>query len=91
MSDKPLIQQDLAEQLCGLIHKVDRPVAVQYLTALYKTLVREWYQIDAQRLNKYFMFLRKLHQNTFRWLSAVNWKAEDIEIVLNILKSGPLR
>jgi ribosomal RNA-processing protein 1 len=91
MSDKPLIQQDFADKLCSIIHGLQRPVAFQYLNALWKTLQRDWYQIDGIRLNKYYMFLRKLHQNTFMWLAKADWNIDDIKDIQKILKSGPLR
>lgn len=91
MSDKPLIQQDFAEKLCAIIHDLERPVVLHYLKALWKTLLRDWYQIDGIRLNKYYMFLRKLHQNTFMWLSKANWNSDDIKDIQNVLKLGPLR
>jgi ribosomal RNA-processing protein 1 len=49
MSDKPLIQQDLAEKLSVLIHDLDQDSAVAYVKAFWKIIIKEWYGIDRLR------------------------------------------
>lgn len=49
MSDKPLIQQELAEKLSKLIWDLKTDVAFGYLSAFWKIIVKEWYGIDRLR------------------------------------------
>jgi hypothetical protein len=49
MSDKPLIQQELAENLAAMIHAQSDDRAVQYLTGFWHTIGREWGGIDRLR------------------------------------------
>ncbi|KAJ3319055.1 Ribosomal RNA processing protein 1 B [Boothiomyces sp. JEL0866] len=90
MSDKPLIQQELAEKLSKLICDLKVEVAFGYLSAFWKIIVKEWYGIDRLRLDKYYMLLRKFHFYTFIWIANNKWSAEILDKVLEILQSGPL-
>jgi hypothetical protein len=53
MSDKTLIQQDLADKLTKILFKLKPNVAISYLGALWKILAREWYQIDRLRYKQF--------------------------------------
>lgn len=88
MSDKPLIQQELAEQLTGIISQLKDTVALSYINGFWKTMAIEWHGIDRLRLNKFYMLLRKMHSNTFTWLQAND--STMTEAVLKVYSSVPL-
>ena len=94
MSDKPLIQQHLAEELAQMLIALEDK-ALLYLKAFWKTIIREWYNIDrlrwmhSCRLDKYYMLLRKFHYYTFKWLAGRDF--QDLPELLSLLTHGPLR
>jgi ribosomal RNA-processing protein 1 len=49
MSDKPLVQQELAENLAAMIHAQSDDRAVQFLSGFWHTIGREWGGIDRLR------------------------------------------
>ena len=91
MSDKPLVQQDLASQLSSLLLTLPQKSCIAYLSAFWKIIGKEWYGIDRLRLDKYYMLLRQFHKHTFLWLESINWAEDALSSVMEILKEGPLR
>lgn len=56
MSDKPLIQEDLAENISSLVHSiVDRKLALKFVSIAMKTMARDWAGIDTWRMDKFMM------------------------------------
>lgn len=56
MSDKPLIQEDLAETISGLIHcVVDRKLGLKFISVALRTMARDWSGIDTWRMDKFLM------------------------------------
>ena len=56
MSDKPLIQEDLAETIASLIHSVeDRATGLMFFSISIRTLARDWAGIDTWRVDKFLM------------------------------------
>lgn len=56
MSDKPLIQEDLAETISGLVHSVvDRKLGLKFVEIALKTLAKSWSGIDNWRMDKFLM------------------------------------
>lgn len=59
-SDKPLVQQELAERIAGLQHSFKTPaIGYRFLSVFYEMLIREWHGIDRLRLDKYYNLLRQ--------------------------------
>lgn len=56
MSDKPLIQEDLAETISELVHSViDRKTGLKFITVALKTMANHWSGIDTWRMDKFLM------------------------------------
>ena len=56
MSDKPLIQEDLAETISGLVHSiVDRKTALKFISISLKVIAKDWSGIDTWRMDKFLM------------------------------------
>jgi ribosomal RNA-processing protein 1 len=64
MSDKPKVQEELAIKIASKVLDFGE----MYLLTFWDTLIREWYQIDRIRLNKYYMLIRKFHYFMFEWI-----------------------
>lgn len=58
MSDKMLIQEELAESLSKLVHCLNaKDTIVLYTSCALQTLATEWFGIDQYRLDKFSMVL----------------------------------
>jgi ribosomal RNA-processing protein 1 len=93
MSDKPLVQQALAEELAELLITISTTTAsLAFLRGFWETIVREWNGIDRLRIDKYYMLVRRFLNASFRLLMGSNWDAsacDEHNIILS-QKGGPL-
>ncbi|XP_011199133.2 ribosomal RNA processing protein 1 homolog [Bactrocera dorsalis] len=82
MSDKPLVQEDLAEQLGKLIECFDGDVAtsVNFFGAFMKTMCNEWFGIDQWRIDKFMMLVRRMLRYMFRVLRGAGWTKDSIKL-----------
>lgn len=65
MSDKPLVQEGLADGLSLLNHCFSDPlVSVKFFGAFLETMCLEWFGIDQWRIDK-FMMVRSVPPLTF--------------------------
>lgn len=56
MSDKPLVQEELSEDLGSLLHSFpDVKVGIQFFKNFLETMCLEWFGIDQWRLDKFMM------------------------------------
>ncbi|KAJ1340499.1 hypothetical protein BSLG_004885 [Batrachochytrium salamandrivorans] len=90
MSDKPLIQQGLAQNLASTITRLPASEAIRYIHAFWKTLIKEWYGIDRLRLDKFYLLCRQFHLWTFTLLIENDWDKDLLDKVFTILEQGPL-
>lgn len=74
MSDKPLVQEKLAEDLANLVHCFpDTAVAVQFFGCFMKSMGREWFGIDQWRMDKFMMLVRRMVRQVLFKLAANQW------------------
>ncbi|KAI5474876.1 hypothetical protein MNV49_002320 [Pseudohyphozyma bogoriensis] len=106
MSDKPLVQQALANSLALLTLDVrpkksaGRPQgrvarvrsALCYLRGFWDAVVREWSGLDRLRLDKFYMLIRRFVHVAFLLLAREGWDAKAVEEYNEILTGpgGPL-
>ena len=74
MSDKPKVQQELAQQLAEMVHVLQPAQALQFFKIFMITMQREWPGLDKWRLDKFFMLIRKFFSELFKYLEARAWK-----------------
>lgn len=81
MSDKPLVQEDLAEQLAQLIDSFGGNTAcsVAYFSAFMRTMCNEWFGIDQWRMDKFLMLVRRMLRYMLRLLKKSKWSPELIQ------------
>lgn len=89
-SDKPKVQTDLAQRMGGLVHAVPGSRATLFAKVFWATMMREWPGIDRLRLNKFYMLLRCMLENSVRQLRLANWPAGGAEAFAQMLWLGPL-
>uniref|UniRef100_A0A1A9X5H3 Ribosomal RNA processing protein 1 homolog n=1 Tax=Glossina brevipalpis TaxID=37001 RepID=A0A1A9X5H3_9MUSC len=77
-SDKPLVQEDLAEQLGQLIDCFNGNVelSVNFFGAFLNIMEVEWFGIDQWRIDKFLMLVRRMLRSMLKVLKKVNWSSE---------------
>ncbi|GAA5961127.1 hypothetical protein JCM21900_002809 [Sporobolomyces salmonicolor] len=104
MSDKPLVQQALAQALADLTLDV-RPksktnhgrverfrAAMCYLRGFWEAVVREWGGLDRLRLDKFYMLIRRFVHVALKLLQREEWDERAIAEYSELLTGpgGPL-
>ncbi|XP_052902373.1 ribosomal RNA processing protein 1 homolog [Anopheles moucheti] len=82
MSDKPLVQEELAESLGSLVRCFDHdvPVAMQFFKAFLTTMGNEWFGIDRWRMDKFMMLVRRLTRQALFALHESGWQKDHVEL-----------
>ncbi|TDH07246.1 hypothetical protein EPR50_G00121750, partial [Perca flavescens] len=76
MQDKPLLQEELSNQISNLIHSFrDIDGQLLYLESFLQTFKREWTGIDRLRMDKFFQLVRFMFRQTFEMLKRKNWES----------------
>ncbi|XP_029169907.1 ribosomal RNA processing protein 1 homolog [Nylanderia fulva] len=77
MSDKMLIQEELAESLSKLVHCFNsKDTIILYTSSALMTLAIEWFGIDQYRLDKFSMLVRRILRQTFVICKNNSWNIE---------------
>ncbi|XP_018345198.1 PREDICTED: ribosomal RNA processing protein 1 homolog isoform X2 [Trachymyrmex septentrionalis] len=77
MSDKMLIQEELAESLSKLVHCLkSKDTIILYTSCALQTLAAEWFGIDQYRLDKFSMLVRRILRQTFVVCKNHSWNME---------------
>ncbi|KAK2412898.1 ribosomal RNA processing protein B [Trifolium repens] len=84
-SDKPLVQADLIDRLSSLLLTLHPSVSVQYFTTFFITMRREWSGIDALRLDKFYLLIRRFVSKTFSLMNKNSWDLEFVKLIMNCL------
>ncbi|KAJ8672679.1 hypothetical protein QAD02_003939 [Eretmocerus hayati] len=88
MSDKPLVQEELAESLSQLVHCfMSIHVALRYTKCCLKSLADEWFGIDRYRLDKFEMLVRKIIRQTFVMCKNQSWDRQWVIGVANCIEN----
>ncbi|XP_069728596.1 ribosomal RNA processing protein 1 homolog B isoform X2 [Phaenicophaeus curvirostris] len=86
MQDKPLLQEELADNISQLIHVFQNTEARHlFIQTFWQTMNREWTGIDSLRLDKYYMLMRRILRQSFEVLKRNEWDESLIELLLQLL------
>ncbi|NXA26736.1 RRP1B protein, partial [Ibidorhyncha struthersii] len=86
MQDKPLLQEELADNISQLIHVIQNTEARHlFIQTFWQTMNREWIGIDNLRLDKYYMLMRRILRQSFEVLKRNEWDESLIELFLPLL------
>ncbi|XP_068207761.1 ribosomal RNA processing protein 1 homolog A-like [Palaemon carinicauda] len=92
MADKPLVQEDVAEEISYLIHDLVNPKdRYTFTSAAFRTFAREWNGIDVFRMDKFMMFLRRVLRQVFVHLKLQQWTVKEVVRYMNILDADVIR
>nr|XP_021142191.1 ribosomal RNA processing protein 1 homolog B [Columba livia] len=85
MQDKPLLQEELANNISQLIHVIQNMEARHlFIQTFWQTMNREWNGIDNLRLDKYYMLMRMILRQSFEVLKRNEWDESLIELFLQL-------
>lgn len=91
MSDKPFVQQELANSIAGLVHCfARRDQSLMFMDAFFKTMAREWFAIDRFRLEKFMMLVRRCFRQGVAFSYRDAWCNENITAFCDMLQSTAL-
>ncbi|KAH8274016.1 hypothetical protein KR044_008098 [Drosophila immigrans] len=81
MSDKPLVQEELAEQLAQMVDSFGGNTAcsLAYFSAFMRTMCQEWFGIDQWRMDKFLMLVRRMVRYMLRLLKKSKWSPDLIQ------------
>ncbi|XP_013890146.1 ribosomal RNA processing protein 1 homolog A, partial [Austrofundulus limnaeus] len=92
MQDKPLLQEELSNQICSLIHNFpDIDKQLMYLDSFLQTMKREWTGIDRLRMDKFYQLVRFMIRQTFELLKRNNWESNVMDKFVKLLTSDLLQ
>ncbi|XP_054470840.1 ribosomal RNA processing protein 1 homolog B-like [Anoplopoma fimbria] len=92
MQDKPLLQEELSNQISTLIHSFhDIDGQLLYLESFLQTFKREWTGIDRLRMDKFFQLVRFMFRQTFQMLKRKNWESSAVGRFLELLTAHLLQ
>ncbi|EDV58696.1 ribosomal RNA processing protein 1 homolog [Drosophila erecta] len=96
MSDKPLVQEELAEQLAQMVDSFGGNTAcsLAYFSAFMRTMCQEYFGIDQWRMDKFLMLTRRMVRYLLRLLKQNNWESDLIaafnsSMQLSVLSEQP--
>ncbi|KAL5066361.1 hypothetical protein RYX36_028098 [Vicia faba] len=84
-SDKPLVQAELIDRLSSLLLVLHPSFSVQYFSTFFITMRREWSGIDALRLDKFYLLIRRFVSKGFSLIKKNSWDLEFVKVVMNCL------
>lgn len=92
MQDKPLVQEELSNQISTLIHSFHNiDGQFLYFESFLQTFKREWTGIDRLRMDKFFQLVRFMFRQTFELLKRTNWEKSVVARFLEILTAQLLQ
>ena len=101
MSDKPRVQQALAQELADLLLIIKSPSsstssstrpALLFLEGFFDAMVREWPGLDKWRVDKFYLLFRRFVNAAFRLLARQGWEEGGLSQFTESLtkQGGPL-
>lgn len=92
MSDKPLPQEQLANNIATLVQAFEQPaVAVEFFGAFLQTMSAEWFGIDQWRIDKFMMLVRRCARQMLVLVHQHSWPLELVELLNSQLSQSVLR
>ncbi|KAM9484626.1 LOW QUALITY PROTEIN: uncharacterized protein ACWYII_005274 [Salvelinus alpinus] len=91
MQDKPLLQEELSNQISGLMHSFQNVQSMfLFLETFLQTIKREWTGIDRLRMDKFFQLVRFVFRNSFEMMKRKEWETSVVTRFLELLTAQVL-
>ncbi|XP_008587684.1 PREDICTED: ribosomal RNA processing protein 1 homolog A isoform X1 [Galeopterus variegatus] len=86
MQDKPLLQEELGRTISQLIHAFQTTETQHlFLQTFWQTMNREWPGIDRLRLDKYYMLMRMVLNESLKAVRMQGWEERQVKQLLELL------
>lgn len=101
MCDKPIPQQNLANELAELFTSLPGAIPTDmskndpndnvaiWFSASWEVIAGQWTEIDVLRLEKFLLLVRRLFAAHLRWVQGKGWAEERQDKVLQVLGRWP--
>lgn len=89
-ADRPITQQRLAADLASLTFSLAAANVMAWLEAFWRTIAREWKGIDALRMDKFLLLVRRYLAAGFEWCKRSGWGDAEVEAVVEVIGKIPL-
>lgn len=87
MSDKPLVQEELAENISSFVSCFQNSESsLVFIKSFLKTFGREWFGIDRWRTDKFMMFTRRFLRHSFKFVASKEWEKGLVEKLVDIFR-----
>lgn len=90
LADKPLYQQEIADNLANKTLLLSTDLALVYLECFWITLAKEWFGVDRHRIDKYLLLQRRFVNAAFQILIKDNFQSNTLFEFHRIYLEGPL-
>lgn len=87
MTDRPRPQQALASDLANLVFDLRAPCVVPFLRGFWAVLSKQWPHIDALRMDKFLLLVRRVFSAQVRWVRERKWKGKEVAGLLEVFKA----
>ncbi|KAK6619262.1 hypothetical protein RUM44_003644 [Polyplax serrata] len=87
MSDKFLVQEELAENISQLIHcfRKNQESALLFIKCFNKRLLMEYEGLDQYRVDKFHMLIRRFLRQTFEYCKRLDWEESFLKSITDII------
>ncbi|KAK2639112.1 hypothetical protein Ddye_026907 [Dipteronia dyeriana] len=89
-SDKVPVQAALIDRLSSVLPSLHLPLSLHYLSVFLLTIRREWTGIDALRLDKFYLLIRRFLHYFFVVLRKCCWDIEVLKKLMGVLIDNSL-
>ncbi|KAJ9172933.1 hypothetical protein P3X46_016120 [Hevea brasiliensis] len=87
-ADKLPAQTHLIDSLSSILLQLYLPLSVHYLSVFLLTMRREWTGIDALRIDRFYLLIRKFMHSFFILLKKNSWDLELPTLLMGVLGEG---
>ncbi|KAG5943242.1 hypothetical protein E4U59_000545 [Claviceps monticola] len=88
MTDRPRPQQALATELASLSFSLSPSSQAPFLIAFWQILSKQWTHIDALRMDKFLLLVRRVFAAHVRCARENRWTGSQVDKLLEILEHG---
>lgn len=85
MTDRPRPQQALASDLANLVFDVQKTCVVSFVDGFWSILSKQWSTIDALRMDKFLLLVRRVFGAHVRYAREKKWKGKEVSGMLGVL------
>lgn len=90
LADKPLYQQEIADNLANKALLLPTNLAFVYIECFWVTIIKDWFGLDRHRIDKYLLLERRFVNAAFQVLLKDNFQPNTLSEFQRFYFEGPL-